>query len=140
MNAEPQRNGSTAGFVHVTLHQMCLHRLATSRKKRILCSGCSTPPAGPERPPVGLLQIALWFADATAWQLESRQTHGTCISVNTMDEESLFGASLALDDPADVWCLPPAPMWWANMVLLIRDEFSKASRELAPRFDFCVVY
>jgi len=29
--------------------------------------------------PVYMIQIASWCADATAWQMESRQRHGTCI-------------------------------------------------------------
>ena len=59
----------------------------------------------------------------------------TCISANIMDDDILFCAPLALDDPANVWCLPPARMWWANKVLMLRNELSKASRELAALED-----
>ena len=70
-----------------------------------LCQPCLS-----ERLPIRMSQIALRFADATAWQLESRQTHGTCAACNFKDDDLLFGAPIALDDPANVRCLPPAPL------------------------------
>jgi hypothetical protein len=42
-----------------------------------------------------MFQIALWFEDATAWQQESRQIHGTCTALNIKDEDLLFGAPIA---------------------------------------------
>ena len=47
-----------------------------------------------------------------------------------MDDHILNIEQLALDDPANVWCLSPSPIWWVNQVLILRNELSKASREL----------
>ena len=71
--------------------------------------------------PVYMIQIASWCADATAWQMESRQRHGTCIiPVDDLLEDLYMQAdptilitSTSIGDAANVWCLPPSPLWWS---------------------------
>ena len=86
-----------------------------------------------ERLAFGMSQIALWFAHATDWQLESRQLHGTCIAYSINDDHLTLGAPLANDDPANVWCLPPGPTWWAHAVLTILPELSTFTKNYFPR-------
>jgi hypothetical protein len=54
------------------------------------------------------LKSQSWNHKAGITKLESRQIHGTCIN----DDDLLFGTPIAIDDPANVWFLPPAPMWY----------------------------
>ena len=75
--------------------------------------------------PVYMIQIASWCADATAWQMESRQRHGTCIiPVDDLLEDLYMQAdptilitSTSIRDAANVWCLPPSPLWWSNAMI-----------------------
>ena len=60
-----------------------------------------------------------WIADATAWQMESRQFDGTCNAISSqMLEEfpSILVTTAVLGDPASICCLPPVPLWWANVM------------------------
>ena len=34
------------------------------------------------------------------------------------------------DDPANIWCLPPGPLWWSNALLDLQDDFHTVMAEL----------
>ena len=141
-------------------------------------------------------EVALfkWMDEATAWQMESRQTHGTCqlpreglflatapplkkgdtATVHSLrkatqqngrhgtlltyddavgrwhvqlssgetirvrpanlrafdDYHPLLLTPTALDDPANLWCLPPGPLWWSNALLDLQDDFHTVMAEI----------
>ena len=56
------------------------------------------------RLPVGMSQIALWFADTTDWKLESRQLHGTCIACSFNDEDLPHDAPPSMALPTSGAC------------------------------------
>ena len=39
------------------------------------------------------------------------------------DYHPLLLTPTALDDPANLWCLPPGPLWWSNALLDLQDDF-----------------
>ena len=47
-----------------------------------------------------------------------------CIVYSINGDDLVFGAPLAIDDPANVWYLPPVPTWFVNDVLTTRPELS----------------
>ena len=57
--------------------------------------------------------------------MESRQRHGTCIiPVDELLEDLYMQAdptilitSTSIGDAANVWCLPPSPLWWSNALI-----------------------
>ena len=108
LNAEPPQNGSNCWIRSRDTSQNVPPPSRDKQEEENIVQWLAQLPLH-ERLSFGLLQIAMCFEDASVWQLESRQTHGTCISANIMDDDILFCAPLALDDPANVWCLPPAP-------------------------------
>jgi len=86
--------------------------------------------------PVYMVQIASWFADATAWQMESRQRHGTCIipSAQLLTEfPTVLSASASIGDAANVWCLPPSPLWWSNAMIHLQEPLRAASAQMAAK-------
>ena len=36
----------------------------------------------------------------------------------------------ALDDPANLWCLPPAPLWWSNAMLDLQADLHTVMAEI----------
>ena len=135
-----------------------------------------------------------WLDDATAWQMESRQTHGTCqlpreglflatdpplkaggtATVHSLrkatqhnghhgtlltydddvgrwqvklssgetirvrpanlaaldDYHPLLLTPTALDDPANIRCLSPGPLWWSNAILDLQDDLHTVMAEI----------
>ena len=41
----------------------------------------------------------------------------------------MLNTPTALDDPANLWCLPPGPLWWSNAMLELLPAFYLASEE-----------
>ena len=89
--------------------------------------------------PVYMIQIASWCADATAWQMESRQRHGTCIipvddlleDLYMQADHTILITSTSIGDAANVWCLPPSPLWWSNAVIELQVKLYQASVQMA---------
>ena len=38
----------------------------------------------------------------------------------------------ALDDPANLWCLPPGPLWWSNTCLDLSSRATVGAAEVNP--------
>ena len=58
-------------------------------------------------------KLPFWFTDATEWQVESRQRHGTCIipSAHLLTEfPTVLSTSTSIGDAVNIWCLPAAPL------------------------------
>ena len=86
--------------------------------------------------PVYMVQIASWFADATAWQMESRQRNGTCIipSAQLLTEfPTVLSASTSIGDAANVWGLPPSPLWWSNAMIHLQEPLRETSAQMAAK-------
>ena len=84
--------------------------------------------------PVYMVQIASCFADATEWQMESRQRHGTCIipSAHLLTEfPSVLSTSTCIGDAANVWCLPASPLWWSNAMIHLQEFLCEASAQMS---------
>ena len=145
----------------------------------------------------GYAMVAKWLDNATAWQMESRQRHGTCrlpgpdlfadvaptlppgfqpgrqVKVHSLQHAAqhngqqgtlieyaddvtrwvveltsgehirvrphnlealnhlhpLLLTPTPIDDPANLWCLPPGPLWWSNSMLDLLEDFYRASEE-----------
>jgi hypothetical protein len=141
--------------------------------------------------------VAKWLDDATAWQMDSRQRHGTCrlpgyglfvekaqpihlrlvpggqVKVHSLRHAAQHNGQqgtlteyahdarqwvvelssgekirvrpdnletlnhphpltltpTSLDDPRNLWCLPPGPLWWSNAMLDLMEDFYEASEE-----------
>ena len=41
----------------------------------------------------------------------------------------LLLTSTAIDDPGNLWCLPPGSLWWSNAMLDLLEDFYRASEE-----------
>ena len=90
---------------------------------------------------VYMIQIASWCADATAWQMESRQRHGTCIipvddlleDLYMQADHTILITSTSIGDAANVWCLPPSPLWWSNAMIELQVKLYKASVQMASK-------
>ena len=142
--------------------------------------------------------VARWLDDATAWQMESLQIHGTCqppsadmfeqtdplsetklsnggmVTVHSLCKASHYNGRhgtlmaydddagrwtvklsldatikvqpdnlraleahhpllltpTALDDPTNLWCLPPGPLWWSNAMLDLQNDFHSVLAEV----------
>ena len=86
--------------------------------------------------PVYMVQIATWFADATGWQMESRQRHGTCIipSADLIEAfPSILTAPTSIGNAANVWCLPAASLPWSNAMVQLQDQLCQAAAQMAAR-------
>ena len=86
--------------------------------------------------PVYMVQIATWFADATGWQMESRQRHGTCIipSADLIEAyPSILTAPTSIGNAANVWCLPAASLPWSNAMIELQDQLCQAAAQMAAR-------
>ena len=46
------------------------------------------------------------------------------------DYHPLLLTPAALDDPANIWCLPPGPLWWSNAILDLQDDFHTVMAEI----------
>jgi hypothetical protein len=46
------------------------------------------------------------------------------------DYHPLLLTPTALDDPANIWCLPPGPLWWSNALLDLQDDFHTVMAEI----------
>ena len=46
------------------------------------------------------------------------------------DYHPLLLTPTALDDPANIWCLPPGPLWWSNAILDLQDDFHTVMAEI----------
>ena len=68
--------------------------------------------------------------------MESRQRHGTCIiPVDDLLEDLYMQAdptilitSTSIGDAANVWCLPPSPLWWSNAMIELQVKLYKTIR------------
>ena len=46
------------------------------------------------------------------------------------DLHPLLLTPTALDDPANIWCLPPGPLWWSNAMLDLQEAFHTVAAEI----------
>ena len=143
--------------------------------------------------------VATWLDDATAWQMEARQIHGTCqlpsvgmfrdmdpkegfctggtVTVHSLNKATqhnghhgtllgyvddisrwmvklssgetirvqpanlrdllneyhpLLLTPAALDDPANIWCLPLGPLLWSNAMLDLQADLCEGPKSIAP--------
>ena len=86
--------------------------------------------------PVYMVQIASWFADATEWQMESRQRYGTCIipSAHLLTEfPTVLSTSTSIGDAANIWRLSEAPLLVSNSMMDLQEELREASAQMAAK-------
>jgi len=65
--------------------------------------------------------------------MESRHLHGTCTNINTLSIEefpSILASSPTLGNPANIWCLLPAPLSWDNAALQLQWHLHDAAAEI----------
>ena len=78
-------------------------------------------------------KLLTYVADARRWEVEL--STGDKIRVRSANLQALnhlhpmLNTPTALDDPANLWCLPPGPLWWSNAMLELLPAFYLASEE-----------
>ena len=78
-------------------------------------------------------KLLTYVADARRWEVEL--STGDKIRVRSDNLQALnhlhpmLNTPTALDDPANLWCLPPGPLWWSNAMLELLPAFYLASAE-----------
>jgi len=68
--------------------------------------------------------------------MESRQRHGTCIipGAHLLEEfPTLLSTSTSIGDAANVWCLPPSPLWWSIAMIQLQDPLCEAAAQMAAK-------
>ena len=68
--------------------------------------------------------------------MESRQRHGTCIipGEHVLTEfPTLLSTSTSIGDAANMWCLPPSPLWWSNGMIQLQDPLCEAAAQMAAK-------